>query len=123
MAFTFFRKFSEMFSGRFKTSASRLRSSDDQADHRDAGIPGATMKIIPRAAPLAEQTVRQEDTTAEFQAGTERRVHRRTTVTVDRETLLVLTHRSVVEDATETHDQLLLAAAPETPDEVSGGKS
>jgi myo-inositol catabolism protein IolC len=91
------------------------------------------MKILSRAAPLAKQTVQQEDTTAEFQAGAEQRVHRRTTVTVDRETLLILTHRSVeeaaaaqtgsAEVATETHDQLLLAAAPETSDEVSGGKS
>ena len=78
------------------------------------------MKILPRAAPLAKQSVRQEDTTAEFQAGTERRVHRRTTVTVDRETLLVLRHQPLVDDATETHDPPLLAA---TPDKVSGGKS
>lgn len=81
------------------------------------------MKILPRGSQLAKPAVRQEDTTAEFQAGTEQRMHRRTTVTVDRETLLILTHRSVVDDATETHDQFSLPAAPETPDEVSGGKS
>ena len=130
-----FLKFSEMFSDRFKTFDSGLRSSGNQADDRVASNPGASMKILPRRASLAKQAAQQEDTTAEFEAGTELRAHRRTTVTVDRETVSFLVRRPAVEaaladaaqatsaeDAMEKPYRLLPAALPEQPDEASGGK-
>jgi len=48
-----------------------------------------------KAAPRAEHPAQQEDTTADFGAGTEPRAHRRTTVTVERETLSFLVSRPV----------------------------
>jgi hypothetical protein len=69
------------------------------------------MKIEPRPA------THHEDTTAEFEAGTGTRVqpkvHRRTTVTVERETLSVLIPRSVVEPANQPADG---GASPEPPE-------
>ena len=62
------------------------------------------MKIEPRRAPLAEEAAHQEDTTPEFLAGAERRAHRRTTVTVERETLSILMRRTVVPPADEPAD-------------------
>jgi hypothetical protein len=53
------------------------------------------MKIVPRRTLVAEEAAHQEDTTAEFEAGTEQRGHRRMTVTVERETLSVLMRRAV----------------------------
>jgi hypothetical protein len=67
------------------------------------------MKNLPNRPPLAIDAAHQDDITAEFEAnfearieaGTELRAHRRTTVTVERETLSVLTRRTVPEAATE----------------------
>jgi hypothetical protein len=55
------------------------------------------MKDLPRRLPLAEETAHQEDITPEFEAGTEPRAFRRTTVTIERETLSVLTRRAIPE--------------------------
>jgi hypothetical protein len=83
-----------MFSDRFKTFNSRLRSSGDQANERDASIPGASMKILPPRALQATQAAQQEDTTSDFEAGMEQRGHRRMTITIERETLSVLMRRT-----------------------------
>ena len=55
------------------------------------------MNKLPRRAPLAEEAAHREHITPEFEAGTEPRVHRRTTVTVERETLSFLASRAVAE--------------------------
>jgi hypothetical protein len=99
------------------------------------------MKIEPRGRPQADEDAQQEDTTAEFSPEPGLRVHRRTTVTVERETVSFFVRRSVAEgavpdadppaganqsgrpeDAQETPDKFSLAASPETPDEADGGK-
>jgi hypothetical protein len=77
------------------------------------------MKIEPRLASQAEQPAPQEDTTTEFPAGTEPMAHRRTTVTVERETLSYLIRRPVGGAAEQPADG---ESAPETPNELSGGK-
>jgi hypothetical protein len=59
------------------------------------------MKIEPRRAPLAEEAAHQEDTTPEISPRTERRAYRRTTVTVERETLSILMRRPVAEPVAE----------------------
>jgi hypothetical protein len=68
------------------------------------------MKIEPRRAPLAEVPALQDDSTAQFEARTEPTVYRRTTVTVERETLSVLVRRTVVAPEDE------LAGADSNPD-------
>ena len=76
---------------------SRLRSNADQAVSPTPvwpGQSGASMKIEPNREPLAEQAAQQEGITTEFEAGTEPRVLRRTTVTVERETISVLMRRA-----------------------------
>lgn len=55
------------------------------------------MKNPPRRAPLMEEPAHQEDITPKIGAGTEPRAYRRTTVTVERETLSVLARRTVAE--------------------------
>jgi hypothetical protein len=95
MTYILFHKISEMFSIRFKTLNPRLRSSCEQAIERDAGLPGESMKILPRKAQLAEQSTQQEDTTTEFETGAEGMGHRRIAVTIERETLSFLTRRPV----------------------------
>jgi len=57
------------------------------------------MEIEPSRMPLAEQATQQEDTTREFEARTEAMAHRRTTVTVERETLSFIIRRPIVETA------------------------
>jgi len=96
------------------------------------------MKIVSRKEPVAEEAAQEEDTTAKF-AGAEARVHRRTTVTVERETLSILMRRPVVEpdgaDAAanvgrpageesvpEPQDKELTAASPQMRDKLRGGK-
>jgi hypothetical protein len=61
------------------------------------------MKIEPRRLPQAQPTAQQDDTTTEFGAGTEPRIYRRTTVTVERETVSVLLRRPADGDKSETH--------------------
>ena len=89
------------------------------------------MKILPRRAQLAEDGTQQEDTTTEFEAGTERMAHRRTTVTVERETVSVLIQRPVAEppaqsageeNAPEPPDKNLPEELPEMPNYLTGGK-
>jgi len=55
------------------------------------------MKIEPRRSTPAKQTAQQEDTTTEFEAGAETRVHRRIQVTVERETVSFLIRQVVAE--------------------------
>ena len=57
------------------------------------------MKNEVRRAPSAQEPAHQEDTTTEFSAGTKQRVNRRTTVTVERETVSFLVRRPVLEGA------------------------
>jgi Arc/MetJ family transcription regulator len=91
------------------------------------------MKIEVRKAPPREEGAHQEDTTPEFEAGARRSTHRRTTVTVERETVSFLVRRAVAEaavageaqragaeDAPKTPDERLPAATPET---AQGGKA
>jgi hypothetical protein len=93
------------------------------------------MKIEIRKAPPTEEPAHHEDTTPEFEAGVRRTAHRRTTVTVERETVSFLVRRSVAEvavadnarqagaqDAPKTPHKLLPAALPDPSDEASGGK-
>ena len=86
------------------------------------------MKIEPQGTP---STAHPKDITPEFEAGTEPRVHRRTTVTVERETISVLVRRSVVEPVTESGgeqmasgspDKNLPEAPPEMPNGLAGDK-
>jgi hypothetical protein len=55
------------------------------------------MKKLPRPAPLAEEAAHREHITPEFEAGTEPRAYRRTTVIVEREILSFFTGRAVAE--------------------------
>lgn len=89
------------------------------------------MKIEPRRLPLAQEAEQQEDTTPEFETGTGSRAHRRITVTVERETVSILTRRQVIpvaaqpageEPAPEPSDETLPAATPAAQNEPSGGK-
>jgi hypothetical protein len=96
------------------------------------------MKIEPHRAPLAEAAAHQDDSTAEFEAGTVQTVHRRTTVTVERETLSILMRQPVAEPVAEPSAQPadaetvlekpeiagknLPAALPALQNELSGGK-
>jgi hypothetical protein len=77
------------------------------------------MKIAPRRAPLA--AAHQDDSTPEFEGGAGPKVYRRTTVTVERETVLVLIRRSVLapvdppkesEDTQQRLDKTRPAASP-----------
>ncbi len=52
------------------------------------------MKIKRHRAPLAASAAQQDDSTPDFKARTEPPVHRRTTVTVERETVSVLMMRT-----------------------------
>lgn len=99
------------------------------------------MKNIPprarqtmQAASLPEQAARQEEATSDLEAGTGPRAHRRTTVTVERETISFVVRRSAetpsvgsaaqpagVEAALELPDKILPAALPAWK-ETSGGK-
>jgi len=91
------------------------------------------MKIKVRRAAPAVMAAQPEDTTTEFTAGTEQRVNRRTTVTVERETVSFLRRRPVVEkhtagaaepptleDAPAMPDKFL--TAPEMPDAAGESK-
>jgi hypothetical protein len=82
------------------------------------------MKIEPRKGPVAEEATHSEDTTTEFKAGPQRLGHRRTTVTVERETVSFLLRRPVTPEANEPEppDNNLPAAALEMLNELSGGK-
>jgi hypothetical protein len=135
MTFIFFPKFSELFSHRFKTFGPSLRFSCDRDVCSNVVRSGASMKIVPGRRQLADEVAQEEDTTTEFPTGPEQIVHRRTTVTVERETVSFLVRRPVVEaliadavpatsseDAMEKPYRLLPAALPEQPDEASGGK-
>jgi hypothetical protein len=76
------------------------------------------MKIEPRRAPLAEAAAHQDDSTPEFEAGTGPTVHRRTTVTVERETLSILMRRPIVAPA----DELAGADSNPNPTEIEAGR-
>jgi hypothetical protein len=88
------------------------------------------MKIDPRRAPLAEAAAHQEDSTPEIEAGQGLMVHRRTTVTIERETISILVRRTVAEVAvaqnasaenvSETPEKLLPATMP---DDTNGDKT
>jgi hypothetical protein len=93
------------------------------------------MKIVPHRATLAEGAAQQEDTTANFSAGTEGSGRRRIVVTVERETLSIFMRRSQVEAAatevaplassestTELADKDSPAASPKKQKKHSGGK-
>jgi hypothetical protein len=93
------------------------------------------MKIVPRRAAQADDAAQQEDTTTEFPAGPEQMVHRRTTVTVERETVSFLMRRPVAEpvvtgadqpvsevDAPKLFSPDLPAPSAETRNEVIEGK-
>jgi hypothetical protein len=100
--FIYFRNFSEMFSHGFKTFNFRLRSSCDQAVDHDTSWSiwsGARMHIKPRRGAPTEQAAHKEDTTAEIEAGPQNQVLRRTTVTVERETVSVLMRRTATAPA------------------------
>jgi hypothetical protein len=88
------------------------------------------MNIKVRKAPPTEEAAHQEDTTPEFEAGERRSTHRRTIVTVERETVSFLLRRSVAEvavadvarqasadHAADKQDKRLPAARP---DEANG---
>jgi hypothetical protein len=76
------------------------------------------MKIEPRRASLAEEAAHQEDTTPEIFLGTEHRAHRRTTVTVERETLSILMRRPVAGPVAESAAQPAEGeTVPETSEE------
>ncbi len=86
------------------------------------------MRIEPLKLPLAKEPAQQEDTTPEFEAGTGSRAHRRITVTVERETVSILTRRqaAAAQPASETtvpepSDKTLPAAASAPQNEPSGG--
>jgi hypothetical protein len=94
------------------------------------------MKIEPRRAPLEEAAAHQDDSTPEFEARAGHTVHRRTTVTVERETLSILIRRPVAEPMANPADQLAegeivstetLSGTPDKSppalrNELSGGK-
>jgi hypothetical protein len=135
MTFMFFPKFSELFSHRFKTFGPSVRFSCDREVCSNAIRPEASMKIVPGRRQQADEAAQEEDTTTELPAAPEQMAHRRTTVTVERETVSFLVRRPVVEapiadavpatsseDAMEKPYRLLPAALPEQPDEASGGK-
>lgn len=71
------------------------------------------MKKLPRRAPLKGEAAQQEDTTPKSDAGTEPRAHRRTTVTVERETLSVFLRPAVQNASAEP-------AAADTSERGSG---
>jgi quercetin dioxygenase-like cupin family protein len=88
------------------------------------------MNIEPRRGTPAKQTAQQEDTTTEFEAGAETRVHRRIQVTVERETVSFLIRRVVIEPSaasaehssaaeSEQHERDLPATAKRN--ELDGG--
>lgn len=93
------------------------------------------MKIEPRREPLEQVASHQQDTTQNIEKGAGRATHRRTTVTVERETVLFLVRRAVAEAAVEKVDQPageesaprppdknLPSASPEKRNQLSGGK-
>ena len=89
------------------------------------------MKIVSRKEPVAEEAAQEEDTTPEFETGTGIRVHRRITVTVERETVSIITRRQTAaatarpasaEMAPEPSDKTLPAALPAAQKELGGGK-
>ena len=75
---------------------------------------------VPRAAPAASQapqSAQHEDTTTEFEAGAELRAHRRTTVTVERETISIFVRQPVAGAAVADSAQLAKTGdLPEPPD-------
>jgi hypothetical protein len=77
------------------------------------------MKSEPRPAPQAEPAAQDEDTTPELAAGMPPMAHRRTTVTVERETVTFLIRRPVVSPADRPAEG---ESVPEMPNELSGGK-
>ena len=93
------------------------------------------MKIVPRRSAEAIDAAQHEDTTTEFPAGPEQVVLRRTTVTVERETVSFFVRRPVVEreavpaaqpaerdGAHQPQDRNLPAALPAMQNELDGGK-
>ena len=75
------------------------------------------MKMKARRAAPAVVAAHHEDTTTEFEAGTEQRVSRITTVTVERETVSFLRRRPVVEKhAAGAAEPATLEDAPAMPD-------
>jgi hypothetical protein len=77
------------------------------------------MKSEPRRAPPPEEVAHKEDTTMEFEPGAARAGHRRTTVTIERETLSFLIRRPAVETVTTpvARSPDRQTAAPAPPDE------
>jgi len=82
------------------------------------------VKIEPRREPLEQVASHQQDTTQNIEKGAGRATHRRTTVTVERETVLFLVRRAVAEAAVEKVDQPAgeESASPEKRNQLSGGK-
>jgi hypothetical protein len=93
------------------------------------------MKIQSRRTPPPEEPVQQEPARLDVELGTEPRAHRRTTVTVERETLSVLLRRTISEPVTasaprtkdeqtglESADRNLSVASPPAQNELDGGK-
>jgi len=89
------------------------------------------MKIKLRRAPGGEQAAHQEDTTTEFETGSRRWAHRRTTVIVERETVSFLIRRPAAANVAQTADaqgaweplgENLPAASPQRRNELSGGE-
>jgi len=77
------------------------------------------MKIKPRRAPVVEEASHPKDTTLEFEAGSRHRVHRQTTVTVERETVSFLIRRPVAGPETAPAAQLADGKrAPEMPEKT-----
>jgi len=64
------------------------------------------------------QATQKEDTTAEFEAGMQPMAHRRTVVTVERETVSVLIRRPAAGPANQPPDEDL----PAVRNEPNGGK-
>ncbi len=81
------------------------------------------MKIEPRRAPPTEEAAHQDDTTGELEPGAGRTGHRRTTVTVERETLSFLVRRTVANPA-EGSDPIDGNTTPKPSNKVlpDGGK-
>ena len=84
-----------------------------------------------RRAPLPAAAAHQDDSTANFKAGTEPTMHRRTTVTVERETLSILMRRPVAGATREPQDgkttpeppgEMQSVTSPKLSDEASVGK-
>jgi hypothetical protein len=79
------------------------------------------MKIEPRRAPPTEEAAHQEDTTTKFEAEPKRTAHRRTTVTVERETLSFLIRRTVANPG-DLSDPLDGKTTPKPSDTILPGE-